>query len=76
VFGQLFADVTGLPVKVPRHKEVTARGGALLALVGLGLFESYADACREPELEATYLPNDELLPGKIPSLQCAVFCAI
>ena len=60
VFGQLFADVTGLPVKVPRHKEVTARGGALLALVGLGLFASYEDACREPELEATYVPNDEL----------------
>ena len=60
MFGQLFADVTGLPVKVPRHKEVTARGGALLALVGLGLFASYEDACREPELEATYVPNDEL----------------
>ena len=60
LIGQLFADVTGLPVKVPRHKEVTARGGALLALVGLGFFASYEDACREPELEATYVPNDEL----------------
>jgi L-xylulokinase len=58
VLGQLFADVTGLPVKIPRHKEITARGGALLALVGLGVYTSYADACREPELDAIYVPNE------------------
>ena len=57
VVGQLFADVTGLPVRIPRHKEITARGGALLALVGLGIYASYEDACVEPELEATYVPD-------------------
>jgi len=60
VVGQLFADVTGLPIKVPKLKEITARGGALLALVGLGRFASYEDACREPELEATYTPDPSL----------------
>lgn len=58
VVGQLFADITGLPVKIPRHKEITARGGALLALVGLGVYASYADACREPALDAIYVPNE------------------
>src|SRR5207237_8549479 len=40
---QIKADVTGLPVRVPRDVETTATGAGILAVIGLGL-ESDADA--------------------------------
>lgn len=56
-FGQLFADITGLLVRVPRVKEVTARGSALSAMVGLGVYEDYGKAAIPPEIEVEYTPN-------------------
>src|SRR5438132_490669 len=41
---QIKADVTGLPVRVPRNVETTATGAAILAAVGSGLFPSVAAA--------------------------------
>jgi xylulokinase len=41
---QIKADVTGLPVRVPRSVETTATGAAILAAVGSGIHESVADA--------------------------------
>jgi xylulokinase len=38
------ADVTGLPVRVPREIETTATGAAVLAAVAAGLYESVPDA--------------------------------
>jgi xylulokinase len=38
------ADVTGLPVRVPRSVETTATGAAILAAVGAGLSPSVSDA--------------------------------
>lgn len=51
---QIKADVTGLPVRVPRSVETTATGAAILAAVGSGVHASVADAVRafvayEPE---------------------------
>lgn len=60
IFGQMFADITGLKVKVPEVKEVTARGGALAALVGLGIYEGYDKAAIPSEVAVEYTPNPKL----------------
>lgn len=41
---QMKADVTGLPVEVPEHSEVTLLGAAMLAGIGAGLYTSIDDA--------------------------------
>lgn len=56
---QLFADITGLHVKTALTDEVTARGVALSMLVGLGICESYQDACISVEVKDEYIPNPE-----------------
>jgi len=60
VVGQLFADITGFPVKVPAVREVTARGGALNALVGLGICKDHAEAAIPVSVRAEYLPNPDM----------------
>lgn len=60
VIGQLFANVTGLTVKVPKTLEITARGGAMNAWVGLGVYKNHEDACIPPEIRSTYEPDPEL----------------
>ena len=44
LWSQIVADVTGKPVKVPVVKEATALGAAILAGVGVGLYDSVEDA--------------------------------
>jgi xylulokinase len=44
LWNQIKADVTGIPVVVPYTTETTALGAALLALVGLGVDASLAEA--------------------------------
>ena len=41
---QIKADVTGLPVRIPKSVETTATGAAILAAVGSGVHASVADA--------------------------------
>jgi xylulokinase len=41
---QIKADVTGLPVRVPREVETTAGGAAVLAAVGAGIYPTCAEA--------------------------------
>jgi len=41
---QIKADVTGLPVRVPKSVETTATGAAILAAVGAGIFKTVAEA--------------------------------
>ena len=60
VFGQMFADITGLRVKVPKMKEVTARGAALSALVGLEICEGYEEAAIPTQVSVEYTPNPQL----------------
>ena len=57
VFGRLFADITGLRIKVPAAHEITARGGALCALVGLGLCKDYTQAAIPARIRAEYQPD-------------------
>ena len=54
----LFADALGLPIDVPRAKEVGALGAALLAGVGIGLYTSLEDAVgRACRVTARYEPD-------------------
>jgi L-xylulokinase len=56
-FGQLFADVLGLPVDIPEAKEVGALGVAIAAGVGIGAFATLEDgrlkSCRVAARYAT-----------------------
>jgi L-ribulokinase len=61
---QLFADVSGLEVRVPAPSEVAARGAALFAGVAAGTFaeiQAAVDATR-PELARTYVPDSVSRP--------------
>jgi L-xylulokinase len=44
VWAQMFADALGMPIEVPRGDEIGARGAALSAAVGAGVYRDYADA--------------------------------
>lgn len=57
LYGQLFADITGISVIVPKSQEITARGGALNALVGLGVFSDHSEARIAPETMMRYEPD-------------------
>jgi L-fuculokinase len=54
---QMKADVTGLPVEVPEHSEVTLLGAAMLAGIGAGLYGSIGQA-----IAATRFPLSQYAP--------------
>lgn len=56
---QTFADVTGLQVKTALVEEVTARGAALSALVGLGICNTFEEACIPVRVKKEFLPDME-----------------
>ena len=57
---QLKADITGIPVVVPRVTEAACWGAALLAGAGVGCFESIAGAAEQSVvLSATYQPDPD-----------------
>jgi len=60
LWSQLKADVTGIPVVVPRITEAACWGAALLAGVGAGRFSSAAQAAEERVvLDRKFEPNSE-----------------
>jgi L-ribulokinase len=64
VLMQMFADTTGLPVRVPASSEIPARGSALFGAVAAGSFEDIgaAIAATRPSVARTYVPDGELKP--------------
>ena len=57
VWCQLQADITGLPVSIPKEKEAACLGASMVAAVSDGRFASYADAVDHcVELLHTYTP--------------------
>ncbi len=57
---QILADVLGLPVRVPKIKEATALGAAILAGVGVGIYADAAEAAGKlVKWDKEYLPNKE-----------------
>ena len=55
---QMWADVTGIPVKIPAEQEAACLGAAMIGAVADGLFASYADAVAAcVEIRAEYKPR-------------------
>jgi len=59
VFGQMFADIFGVTVKIPVTSEITARGAVLNALVGLGVCKDHEEATIPVGVKAEYTPDPE-----------------
>jgi L-xylulokinase len=58
IWAQMFADVLGLPIEVPQGSEIGARGAALCAGIGAGVYADYADAAaRAVTIERTHAPD-------------------
>ena len=58
VWCQLQADVTGVPVSIPREKEAACLGAAIIAAVSAGVFENLETACEKTvRFEKTYTPR-------------------
>ena len=47
VWAQMFADTIQVPMEVPDGKELGARGAAISAGIGAGIYSSYAEAVQE-----------------------------
>ena len=81
---EIRADVTGLPVSRPEDVETTARGAAMLAAAGAGLYPSVAAAARamagprgepvqpDPELREVYDDAARALPRALRGAAAAV----
>lgn len=74
VFGQTFADVLNIPVRIAETSEITARGGAMNAFVGLGVYENHEQACIPPKIKKEFIPNPE--NHKFYSEKFRLFCKI
>ena len=58
IWCQLQADITGLPVSIPKEKEAACLGAAMIAAVSDGRFASYEAACGEcVKMTIQYTPN-------------------
>ncbi len=63
LWSQIVADVTGKPVKVPVVKEATALGAAILAGVGVGLYDGVEDAvARTVRWDRQFQPDPSVKP--------------
>jgi sugar (pentulose or hexulose) kinase len=61
LWSQIIANVTGRPVETPEGTQFGAKGAALLAGVGVGLYGSVADACRSTfRLDRRHVPDPAL----------------
>ena len=62
VWCQMQADITGLPVMVPRETEATCLGAAIAGAAGVGDFGSVEEACRLANgIEKRYEPHPDPL---------------
>ncbi len=63
VWTQIFADALQLPMEVPKGVEMGARGAALCAGIGAGVYKDHADAvAKAVQLERRQEPNAEVTP--------------
>ncbi len=58
LWAQILSDVTGLPVKVPKVKEATALGAAILAGYGIGMYQDISETAKElVSIERLFMPD-------------------
>ncbi len=73
IWCQMWADASGIPVKIPQEQEAACLGAAMIGAVADGHFESYAqasDAC--VAIKETYAPN----PNAYYEEKYRKFCAL
>jgi L-xylulokinase len=64
VWTQMFADALQLPIEVPTGTEVAARGVAMAAGIGAGVYRDYADAvARVVQVAREHRPNPAATPA-------------
>jgi len=64
VWTQMFADALQLPIEVPEGAEVAARGVAMAAGVGVGIYRDYADAvARVVHIGREHQPDPQATPA-------------
>lgn len=60
LWAQILSDVLGLPVKVPKVKEATALGAAILAGYGVGMYQDIGKTAKElVSIERLFIPDME-----------------
>jgi L-xylulokinase len=59
IWGQMFADITGIPLKIPAIEEITSRGIALSAGIGAGIYKNHDAANLPLTTRAEYTPDDK-----------------
>ncbi len=59
VWCQLQADITGLPIMIPKEKEAACLGAAIIAAVSDGKFESFKKASQLVEFEKVFEPSSD-----------------
>lgn len=65
VWCQLQADITGLPIMIPKEKEAACLGAAIIASVSDGRIESFEKAAQSIEFEKVFEPSyDKILNEK------------
>lgn len=58
IWCQLQADITGLPVSIPKEKEAACLGAAMICAVSAGQFADFAEAAKScVEMQMAYQPN-------------------
>ncbi len=60
VWCRMYADITGLPVRIPAEKEAACLGAAIIAAVADGRYPDFAAACGELiRFSSLYTPNSD-----------------
>ena len=73
IWCQMQADITGLPVGIPREKEAACLGAAMICAVADGSFANYEEAVRAcVEMQMQYQPN----PSQRLERKYRRFCAL
>ena len=73
IWCQMWADIAGIPVKIPQEQEAACLGAAMIGAVADGLFATYADAVSAcVAIKATYQPD----PSNTYEEKYQKFCAL
>jgi L-xylulokinase len=70
VWTQMFSDALDLRIEVPEGAEVAARGVAMAAGIGVGVYRDYADAvAKVVQVERVHQPNTQATPHYLARFQ-------
>lgn len=60
LWNQIKADITGIEIKTLKGSETSVLGAAIIAVVGVGFYKNYKQACEKMvKIKDTFYPNNE-----------------